>query len=50
MKYRNVYASYTYFCCGFCCSIILWMQISMALGRSNLYYKYNRISAEWLID
>ena len=23
---------------------------SMALGRSNLYYKYNRISAEWLID
>ena len=27
MKHRNVYASYTYFCCGFCCSIILWMQI-----------------------
>lgn len=23
---------------------------SMALGRSNFYYKYNRISAEWLID
>ena len=27
MRYINVYASYTYFCCGFFCSIILWMQV-----------------------
>lgn len=30
--------------------VLFWDASSMALGRSNLYYKYNRISAEWLID